>query len=97
MYLGIDIGTSYTKIAGLLEGQWMNINSEELLIPSVAAYLPSSDQLYYGDLALRLDEPGIDKVFFFKLDLKRYAGFRLALISSRKSWKDSYRFYMRNI
>lgn len=77
MYLGIDIGTSYTKIAGLFEGQWVDSNPEGILIPSLAAYLPSSEQLFYGNLALRLDEPGIDKVFFFKLALKRYVDFRL--------------------
>ncbi len=77
MYLGIDIGTSYTKIAGLLEGKWVDISPEEMLIPTAAAYLPSTDQLYFGNLALRLDEPGADRVFFFKLDLKRYVDFQL--------------------
>ncbi len=77
MYLGIDIGTSYTKIAGLLEGKWVDINPGRLIIPTVAAYLPSTGQMYFGNLALRLDEPGIEKAFFFKLDLKRNTHFQL--------------------
>lgn len=77
MYLGIDIGTSYTKIAGLLEGKWVDINPDRLIIPTVAAYLPSTGQMYFGNLALRLDEPGIEKAFFFKLGLKRNTHFQL--------------------
>ncbi len=77
MYLGIDIGTSYTKIAGLLEGNWVDINPQKRVIPTVAVYLPSTGQLYFGKLALRLDEPGSEKAFFFKLDLKRNIKFQL--------------------
>ncbi len=77
MYLAIDIGTSYTKIAGMLEGEWVDLNPEKLIIPTAAAYLPSTGQIYFGNLALRLDDPGAEKVFFFKLNLKRNTHFQL--------------------
>ncbi len=77
MHLGIDMGTSYTKIAALADGEWLDITSEHSLIPTAAAYSPAAGQLYFGNLALRLDEPGIDKACFFKLDLKRCAQYRL--------------------
>ncbi|NLO21073.1 MAG: Hsp70 family protein [Syntrophomonadaceae bacterium] len=75
MHLGIDMGTSYTKIAALSQGEWLDLSQGS--IPSVAAYVPATGRLYFGHLALRLDEPGIEKAFFFKLDLKRYPRYYL--------------------
>jgi hypothetical protein len=75
MHLGIDMGTSYTKIAALSQGEWLDLGQES--IPSVAAYVPATGKLYFGWLALRLDEPSIEKAFFFKLDLKRYPHYYL--------------------
>jgi molecular chaperone DnaK len=76
MYLGIDIGTSYTKLAVISDGKLIEVGRGEI-IPTAAAYLPSTGKLYFGSLALRLYEPGLENAFFFKLNLKRYSQFRL--------------------
>lgn len=71
MHLGIDFGTSYTKIAACETGMAVNLLPETGMIPTVASFAPSTGKLYFGDLALRLYEPGVETALFFKLALKR--------------------------
>lgn len=77
MDLAIDFGTSYTKLGCLQDGRFVNLAGSDPSIPSVATWLPSTDKLYFGDLALRLQEPGAHTVRFFKLMLKRSPSFQL--------------------
>lgn len=77
MHLAIDFGTSYTKLGYLQDGSFVNLAGDKGSVPSVAAYLPSTGKLYFGSLALRLQEPGVLTARFFKLELKRSPSFRL--------------------
>jgi len=77
MYLAVDFGTSYTKLGCLQGGNFVNLAGSEINIPSVVTYLPSTGQLYFGRLALRLQEPGALTSRFFKLMLKRSPSFQL--------------------
>lgn len=77
MHLGIDFGTSYTKLGYISEGRFINLAGPDAQIPSLAVYLPNREKLYFGKMALRLNEPGATQARFFKLELKRNPGFRL--------------------
>ncbi|MEN6349509.1 MAG: Hsp70 family protein [Syntrophomonas sp.] len=77
MHLGIDFGTSYTKLGYWETAGFVNLAGEGNRIPSVATWLPSKNRLYFGELALRLNEPGAETARFFKLALKRNPGFCL--------------------
>lgn len=77
MHLAIDFGTSYTKLGCLQDGRFVNLVGNKAIIPSVATYLPSTGNLYFGNLALRLQEPGALTSRFFKLELKRNPSFHL--------------------
>ncbi|QGT98842.1 DnaK-like protein [Candidatus Syntrophocurvum alkaliphilum] len=77
MHLGIDFGTSYTKLGYFEEGKIVNILGEGNSIPSVVSYIPIQDKLYFGDVALRLNEPNAITAQYFKLELKRNLNFRL--------------------
>ena len=83
MQLGLDFGTSYTKLGLQHNGEFINLlgNEDEGQIPTVAAYLPSQRRLCFGPLALRIDEAGAETAFFFKLALKRQASLTLGSYS----------------
>lgn len=72
MQLGIDFGTSYTKMAACIDGRTISAP-----IPSILAYLSATGQLYFGAEALRLEEPDAVVLPFFKLALKRNPGLLL--------------------
>lgn len=77
MHLGIDWGTSYTKIGYWENGKLINLAGQSQFIPTVVTYLPSTGRLYFGNTALRLNEPGACCAQFFKLELKRNLGYTL--------------------
>lgn len=79
MQLGIDFGTSYTKMAACMEGRLAyEAPAFTEPIPSILAYLPATDQLYFGAEALQLlEEQDAVVVPFFKLALKRNPGLLL--------------------
>ncbi len=77
MQLGLDFGTSYTKLGLQHNGEFINLLGNQGQIPTVAAYLPSQRRLCFGPLALRIDEAGAETAFFFKLALKRQASLTL--------------------
>lgn len=77
MHLGIDFGTSYTKLGYINDGRFINLAGSGAQIPSLVVYLPGREKLYFGKMALRLNEPGATQIRFFKLELKRNPGFRL--------------------
>lgn len=77
MHLGIDWGTSYTKIGYWENGKLINLAGQNQSIPTAVTYLPATGQLYFGTAALRLNEPGACCVQFFKLELKRNPGYTL--------------------
>jgi len=77
MHLGIDFGTSYTKLGFIADGKFINLAGADGQIPTVVTYLPAQEKLFFGPLALRLNEPGAVQLRFFKLELRRNPGFRL--------------------
>jgi molecular chaperone DnaK (HSP70) len=77
IHLGIDFGTSYTKIAYIENESFVNLAGDAQYIPSVVTYIPSTRKLYFGNLALRLQGPESHTAYFFKLELKRNRAFRL--------------------
>jgi len=77
MHLAIDFGTSYTKLGFWQDGSFVNLAGSSLNVPSVVTYLPSTGMLYFGHLALRLQESGALTARFFKLMLKRNPSFHL--------------------
>ncbi|MGI5921780.1 MAG: Hsp70 family protein [Syntrophomonadaceae bacterium] len=77
MHLGIDFGTSYTKLGYWENDRLINLAGEGESIPTAVTYLPSTDSLYFGPAALRLQAPGACCARFFKLYLKRNLSFRL--------------------
>ncbi|MDD3878905.1 MAG: Hsp70 family protein [Syntrophomonas sp.] len=81
MQLGLDFGTSYTKLGLRHNGEFITLLGNEGQIPTVATYLPSQRRLCFGPLALRIDEAGAETAFFFKLALKRQASLTLGSYS----------------
>ncbi|NLX02223.1 MAG: Hsp70 family protein [Syntrophomonadaceae bacterium] len=77
MHLGIDFGTSYTKLGYMDQGNFINLVGEENQIPTLVVYLPSREKLFFGKMAMRLNQPGAEEVRFFKLEMKRNPDFRL--------------------
>lgn len=77
MHLGIDFGTSYTKLGCWKNGKLINLAGEGASVPTVVTYLPSTGNLYFGQTAWRLHEPGACHAPFFKLYLKRNLDFQL--------------------
>ncbi len=77
MHLGIDFGTSYTKLGYMEQGNFVNLAGDETQIPTLVVYLPSREKLYFGKIALRLNQPGAQEARFFKLEMKRNPGFKL--------------------
>lgn len=78
MHLGIDFGTSYTKLGYIKNSRFINLAGPGAQIPSLVVYLPNqAKKLYFGKIAQRLNEPGATQARFFKLELKRNPGFRL--------------------
>jgi molecular chaperone DnaK len=77
MHLGIDFGTSYTKLGYISNGQFINLAGPGAQIPTLVVYLPDRDKLYFGNMARRLNEPQAMQVRFFKLELKRNPQFTL--------------------
>ncbi|MDD2586102.1 MAG: Hsp70 family protein [Syntrophomonadaceae bacterium] len=77
MHLGIDFGTSFTKIGFTDKGNFISLTGEAK-IPTAITYLPSQDKLYFGSQALRLSEPGAYTARFFKLYLKRNPNFSIS-------------------
>jgi molecular chaperone DnaK len=77
MHLGIDFGTSYSKLGYIDQGKFINLAGDENQIPTLVVYLPSREKLYFGKMALRLNQPEAQEARFFKLEMKRNPGFRL--------------------
>lgn len=92
MDLGIDFGTSYTKLGCLENGAFINLAGKDGYVPSVVTYLPSTGRLYFGHLALRLQEPGALTSRFFKLELKRNPAFRLGPYSLPEIMRSFFQF-----
>lgn len=76
MHLGIDFGTSYTKLGYISNGSFINLAGNGQ-VPTVVVYLPEQEKLCFGQTALRLNEPGAMQARFFKLELKRNPEFTL--------------------
>ena len=77
MHLGIDFGTSYSKLGYMEQGKFINLAGNENQIPTLVVYLPSREKLYFGTMAMRLNQPEAQAARFFKLDMKRNPGFKL--------------------
>lgn len=92
MHLGLDFGTSYTKLGLCDNGKFINLLGNKGQVPSVAAYLPSRHKLRFGPQALRLDEAGAETAFFFKLALKRQPDLHLGPYSLPEIIKAFFRF-----
>ncbi|MGE5389482.1 MAG: Hsp70 family protein [Deltaproteobacteria bacterium] len=92
MDIAIDFGTSYTKLGCLQDGRFLNLAGSDVNIPSVATWLPSTGKLYFGNLALRLQEPGAYTSRFFKLMLKRSPSFQLGPYPLPELMREYFRF-----
>lgn len=77
MHLGIDFGTSYTKLGYMDQGNFINLVGDKTQIPTLVVYLPFREKLYFGNMALRLNQPEAQEARFFKLEMKRNPGFKL--------------------
>ncbi len=77
MSLAIDFGTSRTKIGIVKAGLFVNLVDEAASIPSMIAYNPGSENLYFGFDAASLQEDHIIKIPYLKLALKRNPSFTL--------------------
>ncbi|MEQ8175123.1 MAG: Hsp70 family protein [Syntrophomonadaceae bacterium] len=75
MKLGIDFGTSYTKLAVWQDGEMLDLLEGPM--PSAATYVPDLDKLFFGALAVQLESASNPSTRFFKLHLKRNRGFNL--------------------
>ncbi len=75
MKLGIDFGTSYTKLAGWQDGRMLDLLGGRM--PSAATYVPDLDKLFFGAPAIQLASDRNLSTRFFKLHLKRNRGFQL--------------------
>lgn len=75
MNLGIDFGTSYTKLALWQDGRMLDLLGERM--PSAAAYVPDLDKLFFGTAALEFESDANLSTRFFKLHLKRNRSFSL--------------------
>lgn len=91
MNLGIDLGTSYTKLGYIKMNKFINLAAESK-IPTAITYLPSRNELYCGNLALRLTEPGANTARFFKLELKRNPEFILNSFSLEDILREYFNF-----
>lgn len=95
MNLGIDFGTSYTKMAC-----WKNDELFDLLgtgrIPSVAAYVPFMNRMLYGQAALDMSDPEILSARFFKLHVKRKKDFSLGNFSLEQLLYDFFSYLYRD-
>lgn len=76
MNLGIDFGTSYTKLAYWENGQLFYLHDNHK-IPSVATYVPALDELFFGSAAIHPADAESISALFFKLNLKRNPEFSL--------------------
>jgi molecular chaperone DnaK (HSP70) len=92
MHLGIDFGTSYTKLGYINKGRFINLAGPDAQIPSLAVYLPNQGKLYFGKIARRLNEPGAAPARFFKLELKRNPDFRLGEFTLTDIIKEYFMF-----
>jgi actin-like ATPase involved in cell morphogenesis len=77
MRLGIDFGTSHTKLGYIDDNRFINLAGSNNSIPSVVTYLPAKQKLYFGHLAIRLEDPKAYSAHLFKLALKRDPAFCL--------------------
>lgn len=75
MKLGIDFGTSYTKLAAWQDGQMLDFLG--IPMPSAATYVPDMDKLFFGLLAKQWESESNPSTRFFKLHLKRDRNFHL--------------------
>ncbi|HWP97116.1 MAG TPA: Hsp70 family protein [Syntrophomonadaceae bacterium] len=95
MNLGIDFGTSFTKMA-----YWNNGNLVDLLgtgrIPSVAAYVPFMDRFLYGQAAVNFTAPETLSARFFKLHVKRKKDFSLGNFSLEQLLYDFFAYLHRD-
>lgn len=92
MHLGIDFGTSYTKLGYWEDDHFTNLTGSEQRIPSVVAWLPSQPGLFFGNRAYRLEGPGVVRVRFFKLALKRNPDFTLGSFSLPDIMREFFSF-----
>ncbi|MEN6326595.1 MAG: Hsp70 family protein [Syntrophomonas sp.] len=96
MHLGIDFGTSYTKLGYWEDDHFTNLAGSEQRIPSVVAWLPSQPGLFFGNRAYRLEEPGAVRVGFFKLALKRNPDFTLGAFTLPHIMREFFNFLKQN-
>lgn len=92
MHLGIDFGTSYSKLGYMEQGKFINLAGNESQIPTLVVYLPSREKLYFGTMALRLNQPEAQAARFFKLDMKRNPGFKLGPFTLRDIVREYFNF-----
>lgn len=78
MNLGIDIGTSYTKI-GMVDGQgkFINILGPGRALPTTVVWVPRTGRLYFGAEARNIRETEARVGKFFKIEIKRNPHYRL--------------------
>ncbi|HHV77601.1 MAG TPA: Hsp70 family protein [Syntrophothermus lipocalidus] len=76
--LGIDFGTSYTKLGYVDEdGHFVNLLGPGGMLPSVVALAPEGGRLCFGSDSLSLPKEEAEIVRFFKIELKRNLNFRV--------------------
>jgi len=75
MHLGIDFGTSFTKIGYIINNTFINLAGEEKQIPSLAAYVQTNEKIIYGKDVFNFPEAQL--IFFFKLNLKHNINFSI--------------------
>jgi molecular chaperone DnaK len=92
MHLGIDFGTSYTKLGYMDQGNFINLVGDETQIPTLVVYLPSHEKLYFGKMALRLNQPEAQEARFFKLEMKRNPGFKLGPFTLNDILREYFNF-----
>ena len=78
MNLGIDFGTSYTKLGYISDdGRFINLAGPQGMLPSVVAFEPGTRRLFFAWDALSLPGGDAEVARYFKIELKRNPGFRL--------------------
>jgi molecular chaperone DnaK len=73
MQLGIDLGTSFTKIGYIENNTFISLAD----LPTIAGYDIRNQQLYFGNWVVRLNDPEVETVKFLKIEMKRNPGLTL--------------------
>ncbi len=93
MNLGIDFGTSYTKLGYIApDGRFVNLAGTDGVLPSVAAFVPATGKLEFASDALSVSEDDAEVVRHFKIELKRNPGFRLGYFGLKEIMQAYFRF-----